>query len=494
MPKVSVIIPTHNRVELLKRSVDSVCRQLFKDWELIIADDYSFDGTPDYLWQLKDSRISWLRTEYQTGSSAIPRNLAIEKAKGEYIALLDSDDIWDSRYLEKMVGTFDSLTPDIGVLYCGVNEINNGLSCPILPKERGNLYPYMLGVCVGWPSASLIRKSVFDDVGLFESNFKTMPHWEMWIRISKKYQFEFVNEILVDYVSHTGQFTRANNIEALANIFIQFDDDYKKHPIEKRKALRYLAGDCLKCGKKISYIRYYFPYLWNDALSIRNIIHFILNFISPKLDKLVNLLYQKLFVIRPKLTIHLPPGDLSEDDASCIVNALKSVRCLYGECLEIGSNLGRSSVLIASHIKNSTLYCIDIWSNEVWEDIASDIGDNASRYPARDNDAFNKFWQNMVLHKVNEKIVAMRMKSEAALKTFRPRLKFIFIDGCHEYEYVKKDIEWVNHLVKGGVVVFHDYKDGWTGVDNAVMDFFHDSRFMEIERRGCCIAFKRRSE
>lgn len=189
----------------------------------------------------------------------------------------------------------------------------------------------------------------------------------------------------------------------------------------------------------------------------------------------------------------LPPGSFTYEDAEVVVRSLNRVKGLKGDCLEIGSDLGRSSTLIAEVMKeNSHLFCVDIWSNETWNEIASQLGEKAAAYPRRDPKAFEIFKHNIKKRDLDAVVTPIRSKSAQAIEEFQNPLKFIFIDGCHEYGYVKKDIEWVKYLVEGGEVVFHDYTDSWPGVKAAVNEFVSNRSFRVVDSGGNCICFRKR--
>ena len=114
---VSVIMPVYNRIDTLKDAIDSVLVQSYSNIELIVVDDGSDDGSKELLENIEDNRIVLLRNENCKGVSAA-RNLGLEAANGKYIAYLDSDNLWDSRYLAAMVGAFLEL-PDAEALYSG---------------------------------------------------------------------------------------------------------------------------------------------------------------------------------------------------------------------------------------------------------------------------------------------------------------------------------------------------------------------------------------
>ena len=115
-PKVSVIIPTHNRAALLPRAVSSVLTQTYGDFELLIIDDASTDDTPQVIAGFSDRRIRSFRQDANQGQSAA-RNVGIANARGEYVAFLDDDDECVPRRLEEQVALLDAALPDIAIVY-----------------------------------------------------------------------------------------------------------------------------------------------------------------------------------------------------------------------------------------------------------------------------------------------------------------------------------------------------------------------------------------
>ena len=95
-PQISVITPCYNAESTIRETIDSVLRQTFKDWELLIIDDCSTDNSAEIIreYSSRDSRIKYFKTEEKSGSPSTPRNIGIDNASGEYIAFLDADDVW----------------------------------------------------------------------------------------------------------------------------------------------------------------------------------------------------------------------------------------------------------------------------------------------------------------------------------------------------------------------------------------------------------------
>ena len=132
-PRVTVVIPTYNRGDLLPRAVNSVLAQTYSDFELILVDDCSFDNTQDVIHDFEDPRIRSIRHEVNRGAAAT-RNTGIAHARGEYIAYLDDDDECTSNRLADQVALLDS-GPDIGMVYGWIEEINDATGARRVPRN-----------------------------------------------------------------------------------------------------------------------------------------------------------------------------------------------------------------------------------------------------------------------------------------------------------------------------------------------------------------------
>lgn len=190
----------------------------------------------------------------------------------------------------------------------------------------------------------------------------------------------------------------------------------------------------------------------------------------------------------------LPAGPVSQDDILIIKAGLRSVTAKKGVYVEIGSLLGRSSVVIGREVKKrgGILYCIDVWNSGEWESVAREIGKEARRYPTRPANSYEQFLENIHRFGLGEVVKPMILRSDKAFLTWSRPIRFIFIDGCHEYTFVKKDALWKRFVEVGGVMVFHDYHSNWPGVMKAVDEVMRtDSCFKQVLLGACCIAFKR---
>jgi len=125
-PKVSVVIPTYNRVSKVRHTIDTVLSQTFSDLEVIVVDDGSSDDTGKVLGETYGNRIRYYAQVNQGASVA--RNKGIEEARGEWIAFLDSDDLWEKDKLEKQIRALEQLGPECGACYTDVRFLNHAES------------------------------------------------------------------------------------------------------------------------------------------------------------------------------------------------------------------------------------------------------------------------------------------------------------------------------------------------------------------------------
>ena len=185
-PLVSVIIPTYNRGWIIKEAIDSVMVQDYRDFELIIVDDGSTDNTPDILNSYRGD-IKVFRQENQGVSAA--RNRGLAAASGRFIAFLDSDDLWLPRKLRRQVDFFSS-NPDACI--CQTEEIWIRNNMRVNPKKRhkkprGMIFEPSLALCLVSPSAVMIRRSLFEEVGGFDETLPACEDYDLWLRISCRY-------------------------------------------------------------------------------------------------------------------------------------------------------------------------------------------------------------------------------------------------------------------------------------------------------------------
>jgi len=242
MPKISIIIPTYNRAKFIKETIGSVLTQTVEDLEIIVVDDGSIDETQKIIEKLiiKDNRIKYF---YQNncGKPSIPRNLGFKNSTGEYIAFLDSDDVWFPKKLEKQIELFEKdKSGKLGFVDCGYviidengSEIKQNYSFHVY---RGEVFrEFLKDHTIVTPGSILIKRNVLNKVGIFDERFKCMDDWDMWLRISKYYNFDFTDEKLFKYRVHKNSITvRVSHIEKMQDVIYIFEknkkDYYLYHP------------------------------------------------------------------------------------------------------------------------------------------------------------------------------------------------------------------------------------------------------------------------
>lgn len=197
-PSVSVIIPTFNRATFVTEAIESVLAQTYRDYEIIVVDDGSTDNTQQVLAAYKD-KIRYIYQENLGLSSA--RNTGITNAKGKYIALLDSDDLWLPNKLEEQVQILED-NEDTAFVYSNfvfVNETGDFIKVGRKAKTfvSGHILKnLLLSNTVLYPSTWLVKKSCLEDVGFFNTEFKRSEEREMEIRIARKYKMHGIEEPL----------------------------------------------------------------------------------------------------------------------------------------------------------------------------------------------------------------------------------------------------------------------------------------------------------
>ena len=202
---ISVVIPTYNRVELLKRSIDSVINQTIKPFEIIIVDDGSNDGTEAMVKKKYDS-LKLIKQKNKGASAA--RNTGIKASSGEWICFLDSDDEWKNNKLEKQI-TFVANNSDYKFFHSNEIWIKNGKRINQKKKHKkygGNIFKKCLDMCRISPSSVLINKNIFEEVGFFNENLIVCEDYELWLRICDKYKVFFIDEpLIIKYGGHQDQ-------------------------------------------------------------------------------------------------------------------------------------------------------------------------------------------------------------------------------------------------------------------------------------------------
>jgi len=193
----------------------------------------------------------------------------------------------------------------------------------------------------------------------------------------------------------------------------------------------------------------------------------------------------------------LPEGWLHDDAAKYLEKLVLSTAKLNGDLLEIGSWHGRSSVIIGLKAKKlgDKLYCIDTWNTKSWDVIAQRLPQDRRKYLWEDMDKnpLKKFTSNIKAAGLENVVESLIGSSGLFKEIWANPLKFIFVDGCHHYDFVRDDAKWREFLVVGGIIAFHDYTCGtWKDVKVAVDDEMDvDDRFEGIGEAQSIKAFRK---
>lgn len=218
IPKVSVIMNCLNCEKHLREAIDSVYAQTYPNWEIIFWDNSSTDSSAEIAKRYDD------KLQYFRGDKTVPlgnaRNLAVEKARGEYIAFLDCDDMWLPEKLEKQIKVLNS-NNEVGLVYSDSYILRNGKKdkrtyfedCSphkglvfeklLLLSESSNFIPQL---------TVIIKRKTFEEIGYFKKEFKIGLDLELFLRVAEKYELDYIDEPLTIYRIHQDNFSRNKHI------------------------------------------------------------------------------------------------------------------------------------------------------------------------------------------------------------------------------------------------------------------------------------------
>jgi glycosyltransferase involved in cell wall biosynthesis len=257
MTRVSVIIPAYNAMNYLAETLESVLKQTFTNFEVLIINDGSSDNIVEWASEIQDARVRLICQDNQGLAGA--RNTGIWCSKGEYLAFLDADDIWEPTKLEKQVKCLNE-NADIGLVSCWISHVDengNIVGFTNVPKFTGTdlkreLFTFNNILCGSTP---ILRRSCFEKVGFFERSLKSAEDWDMWLRIARYYSISVIREPLVRYRHHS------NNMSKNLRVMVQEVDKvmeraYKSPPPEMRRLKGvggslvriYAAWECINKG------------------------------------------------------------------------------------------------------------------------------------------------------------------------------------------------------------------------------------------------------
>jgi len=224
--QISVIIPTYNRYDFLKHAIESIKLQTYQAYEIIIIDDGSIDNTSNIQQIFPD--IKYIYQSNRGVSSA--RNRGIYEAKNDWIAFLDSDDVWYPDKLQTQVD-FHNAHKHIMMSYTDEEWIRDGNKVNIPKKFQKigkNIFLENLSYCDIAPSSVLLHASIFNRVGFFDENMEVCEDYDLWLRILMQYDVQLIQKKLIKkYAGHSDQLSykywgmdrfRVKSLEKIFNI------------------------------------------------------------------------------------------------------------------------------------------------------------------------------------------------------------------------------------------------------------------------------------
>lgn len=253
----SIIIPTFNNIFFLKKNLNSIFNQSFKNFEIIIIDNYSDDGTYEYIKKIKKKKIIFIRVK-NNGIIAKSRNLGIKVSKGKWLAFIDSDDTWLKKKLEIFYKAIKK-NKDVILVSSLYNLIKNNVIMYVHKfKFKNNLYENLLlnGNCFS-TSATVVKKKFLYDHKIFfneNKNFATVEDYDLWLNLVKnKAKIFFIEKILTNNVD------RCNSMSKNIQHFVNYLSVIRKHLFAKNNNFKsnYLIYIILYLKNFLRIIKFY---------------------------------------------------------------------------------------------------------------------------------------------------------------------------------------------------------------------------------------------
>lgn len=253
-PFVSVVIPAYNAAKTLKTTVKSVFEQTIQDFEIIIVDDGSKDNTLKVAREIADSDSRVKVITQPNGGAPEARNTGIKTAQGEYVALLDADDLWMPHKLERQL-EFLSQHKDVNAVISGAYYVNNNLEVLSVVRcfesKDVLLETLLFQNLPATQSTIIIKRKIFDEIGLFDTGLVILEDWELLIRLARFGNLKTIEEPLSLYRIYPGNRSRNLDIHIKPGYKVLerlFSDPHLPLYIKKRKRLIYATFYQMLCG------------------------------------------------------------------------------------------------------------------------------------------------------------------------------------------------------------------------------------------------------
>lgn len=232
MPKVSVVIPAYNAMNYLPKTLESVLQQTFTDFEVLIVNDGSSDQIVEWVDGVTDLRVKLISQRNQGVSTA--RNIGIGHAQGEYVAFLDADDLWEPTKLEKQVHYLADRS-EVGLVYTWttlIDTLGEPTGRVFASLVEGHVWKQLIeNDMISTGSSTMIRRSCFDEVGVFDPSLAFAEDWDMWLRIAACYSFGVVKEPLTFYRQHPNNATK-NRQKMMQSLRIVIEKTFQSVPLD----------------------------------------------------------------------------------------------------------------------------------------------------------------------------------------------------------------------------------------------------------------------
>lgn len=251
---ITVVITTYKReLDLLRAAIESVLAQTYQDIEIILVDDNGL-GTEYQVQNAlifgEESKVHYIANKRNQGAQ-YSRNIGILNSSGEYIAFLDDDDLWAPEKLEKQLTV--CADESVGLVFCEGyifhdNDLKNVTSYHQgTIKENPSFSDMLYDDCVGTTTQAFIRRECFASVGMFDPEMPARQDYEMWIRISKKWKIQCVEEPLFYHRIHSSEQisqSHQKSYDGNCKILKKYREEYKKNPYAMAKRLMRISYIC----------------------------------------------------------------------------------------------------------------------------------------------------------------------------------------------------------------------------------------------------------
>ena len=238
IPTVSVIIPAYNRAHVVDQAINSVLQQIYQDFEIIVVDDASTDNTEDVVKGFGDPRIHYLRQQQNRGAPWA-RNLGAEVARGEYLAFLDSDDLWYPEFLKRQLAVLINLPPTVGMSCSNMMQKVGDSRRVMGPGMRSLTFDENLihadGIC---SSSFVVRGASFHTIGGFDVKFSSFQDFDFLLRMAAQYRIESTDDVLFEY--RLGDDSISRNMASKSKGFERIINIYQRDILRLGLMHRYL--------------------------------------------------------------------------------------------------------------------------------------------------------------------------------------------------------------------------------------------------------------